>query len=101
MSISDIETHELYIEDPTDENSPPMFGGLCCRIAAMPYCCEEPIWEGLVSMSSKSSPKFASLMDWKLSLWNSPEQKVAARRPVLVIGTGYWSCLQVFVTGPG
>ena len=33
----DVETHELYIEDRKSQNCPPMFGAICCRLAALPY----------------------------------------------------------------
>ena len=33
----DVETHELYIEDRNSQNCPPMFGAICCRLAALPY----------------------------------------------------------------
>ena len=45
-SFSDVETHELYIEDPSGDNCPPMFGAICCRLAALPYCCEDPVMSG-------------------------------------------------------
>ena len=93
---SDVETHELYIEDTGSENSPPMFGGLCCRMAAMPYCCEEPVMSGQVKISGKQvifKEMYASLMDWQLSIWNNKEQKESARRPVYVIPISRDTCV--------
>ena len=91
-----METHELYIEDTGSENSPPMFGGLCCRMAAMPYCCEEPVMSGQVKISGKQvifKEMYASLMDWQLSIWNNKEQKESARRPVYVIPISRDTCV--------
>ena len=91
-----METHELYVEDANSENSPPMFGGLCCRMAAMPYSCEEPVVAGQVKISGKHiifKEMYATLMDWKLSMWNTKEQKDAARRPVYVIPISRDTCV--------
>ena len=97
LFFSDVETHELYIEDPNGENSPPMFGGLCCRMAAVPYCCEDPVFDGMVVMNGTPSLSnklvFASLMDWRLSLWNNRDQKEAARRPLLQIPINRDTCV--------
>ena len=105
----EVETHELYVEDRQSPNCPPMFGALCCRLAALPYCCEDPVLQGTLSLmydskASKisantvvdfSNPKlvFASLMDWKLSIWLSKDQKEAARRPVVVIPINRDCCI--------
>ena len=105
----EVETHELYVEDRQSLNCPPMFGALCCRLAALPYCCEDPVLQGTLSLmydskASKvsantvvdfSNPKlvFASLMDWKLSIWLSKDQKEAARRPVVVIPINRDCCI--------
>ena len=86
-----------------------MFGAICCRLAALPYCCEDPVLQGKIqlkydTLASKASantvvdfttPKlvFGSLMDWKLSFWLSKEQKDSARRPVLVIPINRDSCI--------
>ena len=74
-----------------------MFGGLCCRIAAMPYCCEDPIVDGMVKIFSEPSASkklvFASLMNWRLSLWSSRDQKEAARRPFLQIPINRDTCV--------
>lgn len=91
-----METHELYVEDANGENSPPMFGGLCCRIAAMPYSCEEPVVAGQVKISGKQlifKEMYGTLMDWKLSIWNTKEQKDAARKPVYVIPISRDTCI--------
>lgn len=93
---NDVETHELYVEDANGENSPPMFGGLCCRIAAMPYSCEEPVVAGQVKISGKQlifKEMYGTLMDWKLSIWNTKEQKDAARKPVYVIPISRDTCI--------
>lgn len=105
----DVETHELYVEDRKSQNCPPMFGAICCRLAALPYCCEDPVLQGQIqikydSKASKSSANtvvdftsakgvFASLMEWKLSIWLSKDQKESARRPVLVIPINRDSCI--------
>lgn len=99
--LIDVETHELYVVDSSSDNCPPLFGGICCRLAAMPYCCEEAVVSGQISLlqseqNSKESantildfskPKsvFASLVDWKLSIWSSKSQKDSARRSILQI----------------
>ena len=86
-----------------------MFGAIYCRLAALPYCCEDPVLQGKIqlkydTLASKASantvvdfttPKlvFGSLMDWKLSFWLSKEQKDSARRPVLVIPINRDSCI--------
>ena len=86
-----------------------MFGAICCRLAALPYCCEDPVLQGKIqlkydTLASKASANtvvdfttaklvFGSLMDWKLSFWLSKEQKDSARRPVLVIPINRDSCI--------
>ena len=82
---------------------------ICCRLAALPYCCEDPVLQGKIqlkydTLASKASANtvvdfttaklvFGSLMDWKLSFWLSKEQKDSARRPVLVIPINRDSCI--------
>ena len=110
MLFSDVQTHELYVEDPNSENCPPLFGAICCRLAALPYCCEDPVMTGTLfiqRLSSKDSKEsantvvdfhngkqvFASLMDWKLSIWNTKEQKESARKPVINIAITRDTCV--------
>lgn len=105
-----METHELYVEDRHSDNCPPMFGAICCRLAALPYCCEEPVLSGKLIIQRETDeskdesrntvvdftkPKsvFAQLMDWKISVWNSREQKESARRAVLSIPINKDTCI--------
>ena len=103
-AFSDVETHELYIEDPSVENCPPMFGAICCRLAALPYCCEDPILNGTIQAQMSKGPPtihdfsqpkqfFASLMDWKLSLWTCKEQKESARKALVSIPVTRDTCI--------
>ena len=58
----DIKSHEFYVEEfrsSSNENSAPnwtetvkaslpLFGQFCCRLAAVPYCCEGPVQTGYI-----------------------------------------------------
>ncbi len=96
---------EFYLEDPhtsetlsgshtdlSDRNlNPhllPVFGHFCFRLAALPYCCEEEVLSGPLSLArpSDENPRqtqtvFASLLNWRLRLWTSREQRDSARAP--------------------
>lgn len=86
----DTGTHDLYVENDLDagggdhwsENKVttggggyglPLFGQFCCRLAALPYCCEEEVLSGPLCLKGKSGKAahslWGSLFDWKLSLW--------------------------------
>jgi len=88
----DVQTHDLYVCEPNSSTCPSLFGQVCCRMAAMPYCCEEEVLCGTVGVkrpnvtsSGKVQKMFCRLMDWKLSLWNDISHEEAARRPVIDI----------------
>ena len=82
-----------------------MFGAICCRLAALPYCCEDPVMNGnIVVQSIKGNgnsvhdcrqPRevFASLLDWKLSLWGSESLKDSARKAYLSIPISRDTCI--------
>ena len=104
FNISDVESHELYIEDPSSDNCLPMFGAICCRLAALPYCSEDPVMTGLLFIQKIRGSQtvqdfreekrcFGSLMDWKLSLWHSKEQKDSARKAMISIPISRDSCV--------
>jgi len=86
---AEVQTHDLYICEPNSTTCPSLFGQVCCRLAAMPYCCEEDVLSGALSLRRPSTGKvqkmFSRLMDWKLSLWNDVSHEEAARRPVIDI----------------
>ena len=88
----DTRTHDLYVESDPDaggseylsENKGksggggggyglPLFGQFCCRLAALPYCCDEEVLSGPLSLKGKDGKVahslWGSLSDWKLSLW--------------------------------
>ena len=77
----DIQSHELYLEDPQNDNNLPLFSQFCCRLAAMPYCCEEEVLAGNVKLRKelKMQSFWAVLMGWKMSLWTDKSLKDAAR----------------------
>jgi len=70
LNIPDIKSHEFYIEEfrpiGTDANNGastaaasqtlPLFGQFCCRLAALPYCCETPgktnVWDAKPNLLS-------------------------------------------------
>jgi len=89
----EIQTHELYVYDPSSPTCPSLFGQICCRMAAKPYCCEEEVLSGQIGLvkSPQSSGKvqphlmWSRLMDWKLSLWNDLSHKESARKPAVDI----------------
>lgn len=102
---NEVETHELYVEDASNENCPPMFGAICCRLAALPYCCEDPVIEGEIQaqrisaknmiqdFQSQSKMVYASLMDWKLAFWSSKEQKESARKAMISLPISRDTCI--------
>ena len=80
----EIQTHEMYIDDSASPTCPSFFGQLCCRVAALPYCCEDEVISGAIGIRNykgKVQNKWCRLLDWKLSFWNDKSQKEAARRP--------------------
>jgi len=87
----DVKPHELFLEDGENERLPPLFGQFCCRLAVQPYCREEPVLVGRVSVRYPNNERYSGdrwaencwgrLMDWKLCLWQSLEQYEAARSP--------------------
>jgi len=100
----DVETHELYIEDPSGDNCPPMFGAICCRLAALPYCCEDPVMSGNFQIQRLKGPTsiqdfsvkrqvFATLIDWKLSVWSCKDQKDSARKAMVSIPVTRDTCI--------
>jgi len=96
-------THNLYVEkDPDDYDAGdhwserkgnggyglPLFGQFCCRLAALPYCCEEEVLSGLLFLNEESGKGaqslWGSLSDWKLNLWTDRKLQDSAS-PYLVI----------------
>jgi len=87
----DVRPHELFLEDNENDRLPPMFGQFCCRLAVQPYCREEPVLCGSLSLRYPLNERYsggrwaencwARLMDFKLCLWQSLEQYEAARSP--------------------
>lgn len=102
---NEVETHELYVEDASNDNCPPMFGAICCRLAALPYCCEDPVVQGelqvqrlkgpnmIQDFQSHSKAVYASLMDWKLSFWSCKEQKESARKAMVSVPITRDTCI--------
>jgi hypothetical protein len=86
----DTRTHELYVEeDPSGDDDGtktagfalPLFGQFCCRLAALPYCCEEEVLSGHLSLkrnAGQTTELWAALSDWKLSLWTERERQEEA-----------------------
>ena len=94
----DIQTHELYICEPDSPTCPSLFGQVCCRMAAKPYCCEEEVLSGEIGLQKhggggKIHKMWSRLMDWKLSLWNDVSHKEAARRPAIDIPVNRDTCI--------
>ena len=99
----EVRSHEVYVEDFDDDvESLPLFGQVCCRLATLPYCCEEEVLSGSLAMArgvdsskkpagskvrnSKTERRmWASLMDWKLSLWDEKKDKESGKAPELEI----------------
>lgn len=93
----DVRSHEVYVEEFTEHESLPLFGQLCCRLATLPYCCEEEVLAGSLCLavgSSSSSSKIVDegervmwgvLFDWKLALWNEKVDKERGKAPELEI----------------
>lgn len=93
---TDIQTHEMYIHDSGSPTCPSFFGHLCCRVAALPYCCEDEVISGLVGIQNykgKIQQKWCQLLDWKLCIWNAKSQKEAARRPNIEIPVTRNTCI--------
>jgi len=88
----EVKSHELYLEEGENNTSgrlPPLFGQFCARLAVQPYCREEAVLVGSLSVR-KGEAKWQEdcwvrLMDWKLSLWSSVEQFEQSRSPGRVI----------------
>lgn len=77
-------SHDLYVVvEPTSDQCLPLFGQFCCHLAALPYCCEEEVLAGELTLdvTGKQQSVWASLFDWKLRLWTDRSQKEAARHP--------------------
>jgi len=87
----DVKPHELFVEDSENDRLPPLFGQFCCRLAVQPYCREEPVLVGRLSVRYPNNERYSGdrwaencwgrLMDWKLCLWQNLEQYEAARSP--------------------
>jgi len=87
----DVRPHELFLEDTENDRLPPLFGQFCCRLAVQPYCREEPVLVGSLSVRYPDNERYSGdrwaencwgrLMDWKLCLWQSLDQYEAARSP--------------------
>ncbi|CAB4066884.1 unnamed protein product [Lepeophtheirus salmonis] len=102
---NEICTYELYVEDLNRTTSTeslnnisssralPLFGSMCCHLAARPYCCEEEVYSGEMTLmhqkraSSSSTAKkvWGSLMNWKLSLWNDKNSKGLGKQSLVDI----------------
>lgn len=91
-----IKSHELYVEEShrdlgeeetQNRHQLPLFGQICARLAALPYCCEEEVLSGILTMrrNGKLREMWSSLIDWKLCLWKDKSNKDAARMPDLEI----------------
>ena len=87
LIFSDVNTFELYISEPNSIVCPSLFGQICCRMAAKPYCTEEEVLSGEIGVKKqgKQVKMWSRLMDWKLSLWNDLSHKESARRPIIDI----------------
>ena len=46
----EVKPHELFLEDAENDRLPPLFGQFCCRLAVQPYCREEPVLVGSLSV---------------------------------------------------
>ncbi|XP_023347091.1 rhotekin-2 [Eurytemora carolleeae] len=87
----EVKPHELFLEDAENDRLPPLFGQFCCRLAVQPYCREEPVLVGSLSVRYPLNERYsgdrwaencwARLMDWKLCLWQGLDQYEAARSP--------------------
>ena len=92
----EIQTHEIYVDDSDSLTCPSFFGQLCCRLAALPYCCEDDVICGTVGIekyNGKVQTMWARLLDWKLSLWNDKSYKEAARKPNIEIPVNRDTCI--------
>ena len=94
----DTQSHELYIVEPQSEHCLPLFGQFCCRIAAAPYCCEEEVLSGALTLRNAKGKKdqklWGSLMDWNLKLWMDKSGKDSARLPYLEIPINRGTAIQ-------
>ena len=82
-----------------------MFGAVCCRLAALPYCCEDPVMNGTLQIQRLKGPSsmiqdfsyqrqvFATLLDWKLSIWSCKDQKDSARKPMVSVPITRDTCI--------
>lgn len=87
----DVRPHELLLEDLENDRVPSLFGQFCCRLAVQPYCREEPVLVGRLSVRYPNNERYSGdrwaescwgrLLDWKLCLWQSFEQYEAAKSP--------------------
>ena len=92
----DIQTHEMYIDDSNSPTCPSFFGQLCCRVAALPYCCEDEVISGIIGIKNyngKVRNRWCQLLDWKLSLWNDKSQKDSARKALIEIPVNRNTCI--------
>ena len=92
----EIHTQEMYIDDTSSPTCPSFFGQLCCRVAALPYCCEDEVISGIVGIRNNKGRiqnRWCRLLDWKLCLWNDKCQQDAARRPIIEIPVNRNTCI--------
>ena len=79
---------EVQTAELTKLDSPlQFFDQFCFRLAALPYCCEEEVVSGaleLLAMQTRTR-LWASLSNWRLSLWTDKSLKDAGRRAYLII----------------
>eukprot|EP00092_Neocalanus_flemingeri_P041723 GFUD01045444.1.p1 GENE.GFUD01045444.1~~GFUD01045444.1.p1 ORF type:complete len:466 (-),score=129.25 GFUD01045444.1:22-1419(-) len=91
-----IECHDLDKTAATattsakDHQMPQLFGQICFRLAVSPYCKQEPLMTGSLSVSWPESEIivpgcFARLMNWKLEIWSSTAQFRRGEQPWKVV----------------
>ena len=82
----EIQTEELYPE--SEASALPLFGQFCFRLAALPYCCEEEVIAGPLKLTlakNNSVELWASLTNWRLSLWTDKSLKENLKPAYLVV----------------
>ena len=85
--------------EPQSEHCLPLFGQFCCRVAAGPYCCEEEVLSGALTMKNakkngSQTTLWGALTDWNLKLWTDKSMKDAAKLPYLEIPINRGTAIQ-------
>lgn len=76
-----VSVSKIIFAENRNNNQLPLFGHFCCRLAAQPQCMSAPVYSSCVRLRDESSPSWATLQAFELSVWPSAEEAVSGRPP--------------------